>query len=227
AEQAQVAPKIFYTNSSYEYWGRSASLIHTSIDGKKDAPLPANTRVYFFAGGQHGPAAFPPVRGQTQNLPNPNPYTWSMRALLVAMNEWVDKNVEPPASQYPKIADGKLVAVADLDFPKIPGIAVPTRLQKAYRVDYGPEFRALGVLSIEPHKVGKAFPTMVAQVNGDGNETSGIRMPDVQAPLGTFAGWNLRTPQIGAPDELFSMVGSFIPFARTKTEREKSGDPRP
>jgi hypothetical protein len=29
AEQAQVAPKIFYTNSSYEYWGRSASLIHT------------------------------------------------------------------------------------------------------------------------------------------------------------------------------------------------------
>src|SRR5215471_15585504 len=53
-------PKIFYTNSSYEYYGRDASLIHTTFDGKRDAPLPATTRIYYFAGGQHGPAAFPP-----------------------------------------------------------------------------------------------------------------------------------------------------------------------
>ena len=52
-------------------------------------------------------------------------------------------------------------------------------------------------------------------------------MPDIQTPLGTFAGWNLRSREIGAPDELFSMVGSYIPFARTKAEREKSKDPRP
>jgi hypothetical protein len=51
-------------------------------------------------------------------------------------------------------------------------------------------------------------------------------MPDIQVPLGTFAGWNLRAPELGAPDEMFSMVGSFIPFARTKAEREKSNDPR-
>ena len=133
-----MTPKIFYTNSSYEYWGRSASLIHTMIDGKKDAAIPPNTRIYFFAGGQHGPAGFPPVRATTQNLPNPNPYTWSMRALLVAMDNWVTKNVEPPPSQYPKLADGKLVAVSSLQFPKIPGIAVPARIQKAYHADYGP-----------------------------------------------------------------------------------------
>jgi hypothetical protein len=227
AERAHVTPKIFYTNSSYEYWGRAASLIHTLIDGKKDAAIPPNTRIYFFAGGQHGPAGFPPVRASTQNLPNPNPYTWSMRALLVAMDNWVTKNIEPPPSQYPKLADGKLVAVSSLQFPKIPGIAVPARIQKAYHADYGPEFRTLGIVSIEPPKLGKPFPTLVPQVDADGNETCGVRMPDIQTPLGTFAGWNLRSQEIGAPDELFSMVGSYIPFARTKAEREKNKDPRP
>jgi hypothetical protein len=226
AEQAHVTPKIFYTDSAYEYWGRSASLIHTTPDGKKDAVIPPNTRIYFFAGGQHGPAAFPPVRTVTKNLPNPNPYTWSMRALLVAMDQWVANNMEPPPSQYPKIADNKLVALSDLKFPKIAGVSVPTRPQRAYHVDYGPDFRTLGIISIEPPKVGAPFPTLVPQVDADGNETSGVRMPDIQVPLGTFAGWNLRAPEIGAPDEMFSMVGSFIPFARTKAERERNQDPR-
>ena len=79
----------------------------------------------------------------------------------------------------------------------------------------------------EPPKVGSAFPTLVPQVDRDGNETSGIRMPEIQAPLATYTGWNLRSADIGAPDELFSMVGSFLPFAKTKSEREKNGDPRP
>jgi hypothetical protein len=225
-EQAHVTPKIFYTNSAYEYWGRSAALIHSSVDGKRDAEIPANTRIYFFAGGQHGPAAFPPVRATTRNLPNPNPYTWSLRALLVAMDQWVANNVEPPPSQYPKIADGRLVPIGGLQFPKIGSLSVPTRPQRAYRVDYGPEFRTVGITTIEPPKVGKAFPTLVPQVNADGNETTGIRMPDIQVPLGTYTGWNYRTAEIGAPDELFSMVGSYIPFARTKADREKHHDPR-
>lgn len=226
AEQAHVAPKIFYTNSAYEYWGRAAALIHSSLDGASDAAIPANTRIYFFAGGQHGPAAFPPVRGATQNLPNPNPYTWCMRALLDAMDRWVAKDQAPPASQYPKIAESKLVPLSGLDFPKIEGVHVPGRPQRAYRVDYGPEFRTLGIISIEPPKIGKAFPTLVPQVDADGNETSGVRMPDIQAPLGTFTGWNLRTAALGAPDEMFSMVGSYIPFARTKVERQARHDSR-
>ncbi len=226
ADQAHVTPKIFYTNSAYEYWGRSAALIHSSADGKQDAGIPATTRIYFFAGGQHGPAAFPPVRGATRNLPNPNPYAWSLRALLVAMDRWVANNVEPPASQYPKIADGTLVPLAGLRFPKIGSLTIPTRPQRAYHVDYGPEFRTAGIISIEPPIVGKAFPTLVPQVNADGNETCGIRMPDIQVPLGTYTGWNYRTAEIGAPDELFSMVGSYIPFARTKAEEAKHHDPR-
>jgi hypothetical protein len=52
-------------------------------------------------------------------------------------------------------------------------------------------------------------------------------MPEVRVPLGTYTGWNLRDPSIGASEELFSMAGSWIPFARTRAEREKRGDPRP
>ncbi|HTQ53863.1 MAG TPA: alpha/beta hydrolase domain-containing protein [Bryobacteraceae bacterium] len=221
-----LAPRIFYTNTSYEYYGRSASLIHTTIDGQHDAPLPRTTRIYFLAGCQHGPSAFPPKRGEAQNLPNPNNWRWPMRALLVAMDQWVKDGVEPPPSQYPRIADGTLTALADVHFPKISGVAFPKIIQQAWHVDYGEEFRTAGIVTIEPPKVGRPFPMRLPQVDADGNETSGIRMPATAVPLATYTGWNLRAPQIGAPDELYSMAGSFIPFARTKADRARSGDPR-
>ena len=217
-------PKIFYTNSSYEYYGRDAALIHSSADGKKDAPLPDTTRVYFFAGGQHGPAAFPPPHN-AQNSSNPNPYTWCMRALLVAMNSWIQDGTTPPASLYPRVSADQAVALGAVQFPKVPGIAFPTRTLRAWHLDFGPQF-AKGVITQEPPKLGAPFPLLVPQVDRDGNDVGGIRMPEIQAPLATYTGWNLRTAEIGAPDELFSMQGSWIPFARTKADREKSGDPR-
>jgi alpha/beta hydrolase family protein len=221
-----VTPKIFYTNSSYEYWGRAASLIHTSLDGKKDAPLPPTSRVYLFAGGQHGPAGFPPVKGHTQYLPNSNPFTWGMRALLTAMDRWVREGKEPPPSLYPRLDAKQLVPPDELKFPRIAGVHVADRTQKAYRVDYGPAFRDKGIVSIEPPVVGRAFPTLVPQVDVDGNESAGIRMPGIQVPLGSYTGWNLRSPDIGAPDELFSMVGSFFSFPLTRADRARSKDPR-
>jgi hypothetical protein len=214
--KAEYWPKIFYTNSSYEYYGRSASLIHTSIDGKKDAGVAPNTRIYFFAGGQHGPAAFPPPRNNTQNASNPNPYTWSMRALLVKMSAWIAEDATPPASRYPRVSADEAVALGAVQFPKIPGVQFPTRIQRAWRADH----------SQQPPKLGAMFPALVPQVDRDGNDVGGVRMPEIQAPLATYTGWNLRVPEIGAPDELFSMQGSWIPFARTRAEREKSGDPR-
>ena len=207
-------------------YGRAASLIHTTIDGAHDAPLAPDTRIYFLAGCQHGPASFPPVRGGSQNLPNPNDWRWPMRALLVALDRWVQLGEEPPASRYPKIADGTLTQLSAVAFPKIPDVRFPTRIQQAWHVDYGEEFRSAGIDTIEPPKVGAPFPMRVPQVDADGNETSGIRLPATAVPLATYTGWNLRAPAIGAPDELYSMAGSFIPFARTKADREKSGDPR-
>ena len=221
-----AVPKIFYTNTSYEYYGRSVSLIHTTLDGAKDAPLAPNTRIYFLAGCQHGPSPFPPERGEAQNLANPNNYSWTLRALLVALDGWVAEGLEPPPSRYPKIADGSLTPLGAVAFPKLPGVQFPTRIQQAWHVDYGEEFRSAGIVTIEPPKVGSAFPMRLPQVDADGNDTAGIRMPATAVPLATYTGWNLRSAAIGAPDELYSMVGSFIPFARTKAERVKSGDPR-
>jgi hypothetical protein len=222
----QFWPKIFYMNSEYEYYGRAASLIHTTIDGKSDAKLAPDTRIYMFAGGQHGPAPFPPVKRNTQNLPNPNPYQWIFRALLVSMEQWIRDGKEPPASRYPRMAAGELVALDRLKFPAIPGVILPKIMHLAYPANYGPEFRTKGIVTQEPPEIGKPYPMFVPQVDQDGNDIAGVHMPEIQAPLATYTGWNLRAPEVGAPNQLATQIGSFIPFAKTKAEREKTGDPR-
>jgi len=226
ARDERVVPKIFYTNGSYEYWGRAASLIHSTLDARRDMELPPTTRIYFFTGTQHGPGSFPPRQEDTQNLSNPNDYRYLMRALLAGLNDWVASGKEPPASAYPRIASKQLVPPSELRFPNIPGAAVPTLWHRAWHADYGPEFASKGIVTIDPPKLGSPFPVLVPQVDSDGNETTGLRLPEIQVPLGTYAGWNLRDPDIGAPDSLYSMVGSFFPLPRTKAERESKHDPR-
>ena len=225
ARNAKVLPKIFYTFSSYEYWGRAASLIHTTIDGKADAPMMDNVRIYYFPGGQHGPGPFPPSKATTQQLTSPNDYSWSMRALLIAMDRWVRGQAPAPPSQYARIDNGTLVKPQGVEFPKIPGVDFPRTIHEAYRVDYGPQWRK-GIITLEPPRVGKAFPMMVPQVDRDGIDLAGIRMPEVAVPLATYTGWNPRDPRIGAQNELVDFAGSYIPFARTRVERERAGDPR-
>ena len=220
-------PKIFYTNSSYEYWGRAASLIHTSVDGTEDSPLMDNVRIYSFAGGQHGPGAFPAVQRSGQQLSNPNDYSWFMRGLLLSMNRWATSDSPPPASRYPLISDGDLVLPDQLDFPQLPGVGQPAAPHKAYRVDYGPEFATKGIVAFEPPEVASAFPMMVPHVDADGNETGGLKMPGVEVPLATFTGWNLMRPESGPTNVLSNMQGSYIPFPQTTADRQRSGDPRP
>jgi hypothetical protein len=221
----QPLPKIFYTFSSYEYRGRAASLIHTTLDGK-DAPLADNVRIYFFAGGQHGPSPFPPQASGTQNRTSPNDYTWAMRALIIALDRWARDNTPPPPSRYPRLGDNTLVRPDAVAFPKIPSINFTRAIHEAYRVDYGPQFKSHGVATLEPPKVGKAFVMYIPQVDRDGIDLGGIRLPEVAAPLATYTGWNLRDAKTGAADQLVDFAGSFIPFARTKAERERTNDPR-
>ncbi len=216
ATQSKTVPKIFYSNGSYEYWGRAASLIHTTPDGRQDAPPAKDTRIYFFAGSQHGAGSVPPRQVEAQNLSDTNDYRTSMRALLVAMQAWLKDGKEPPSSQYPLIAKDQLVTIGAFAFPRLPELTIPKRKREAYRLDF----------SVEPPKAGPAFPTLLPQVNLDGNETSGIRMPEIQVPLASYTGWNLRSKSIGAPDELYSMVGSWIPFPVNQTGRESRKDPR-
>jgi hypothetical protein len=221
-----LLPKIFYTNASYEYWGRAASLIHTTVDGRADAPLMDNVRVFLFASGQHGPAAFPPRRTLGQQPSNPLDYRWFMRALLRSMDGWIARGVEPPASQYPRIDQQTLVAPTGLRFPRLPGVGTSTAVHKAYRADYGDRFVEEGIVTKEPPVLGPAFPILVPQVDADGNDLAGLRMPDLTAPLATYTGWNLFNAESGPVDVLSSMQGSYIPLARTRAERERAGDPR-
>ncbi len=224
--EQQFQPKVFYTNSSYEYWGRAASLIHTTIDGLEDIPVMENVRVYSFAGGQHGPGRFPPVQTSGQQLSNPNDYSWFMRSLLLAMDNWTREGVPPPASSYPRIAGGELVLPTDLDFPDLPGVAQPAAPHGAYRADYGPEFRTKGIVTIEPPAVLSSFPVMVPQVDADGNEIGGLKMPEVTVPLATYTGWNVFRPESGPENVLSGMQGSYIPLPLTRAERMREDDPR-
>jgi hypothetical protein len=223
----KVLPKIFYTNSSYEYWGRAASLIHINIDGKTDAHILDNVRIYYFPGGQHGLGQFPPVRNQSRNLVTPVDYVWAMRALLLRLNAWVKEGTAPPESRYPRIADGTLTPLSSLKFPKIPGVIPPASLHEAWRVDYGGDFKSKGLIAYEPPRIGKPFPVMVPQVDGDGIDLGGVRMPEVAVPLATFTGWNQRDPKNGAPDQLADFTGSYLPFAKAKSDRDRLNDPRP
>jgi hypothetical protein len=220
------APKVFYTNTAYEYYGRAASLSHTSLDGKRDVPLTRDSRLYVFTGGNHGSGTVPPGRHDTQYLENANDYEWFMRSLLIAMQQWMANGKMPPASVYPQIARGELAPPGQVAFPKIPGVTYSPRVHRVFRMDFGETFRTAGIVTIEPPKLGKEFPILVMQVDKDGNEIAGLKTPQVAVPLGTHTGWNLRDPSIGAPDELYSMKGSYFPFARTKGEREQRGDTR-
>ena len=213
-------PKVFYTNGSVEYWGgkRAAALIHTTADGMRDVAPPDHVRIYFFAGTQHGPSRFPSTVTNGQQRDNPTDYWWTMRALLVAMDAWVRQGVAPPPSRYPRWQDGTLVRAADAAFPALPAVASPRRLTAGTRV--------ANPLLPRDGAPGTRLPLLVPQLDRDGNELAGIRLPEVAVPLATLTGWNFRNSRLGATDQLYPLLGSYVPFAATRAERERLHDPR-
>jgi hypothetical protein len=225
----KVVPKIFFSNTSYEYWGRAAALIHVTADGKHDAPISDNVRIYHFTGLQHFSGPFPPEKGkgdllgQQPQSPLPVKYFW--RAMIANMDAWVRSNTLPPPSSYPKIADGTLVPLPEYALPAIPDVHRPHEANEAWHLDFGPQWRE-GILSLQPPKVGAPFPVLVPQVDADGNERDGERLPEVTVPLATYASWNLRDPSIGAPDQRVSFEASYLPFPKTAADRQKTADPR-
>jgi hypothetical protein len=214
-------PKIFYTNTGVEYWGgaRAAALTHTTADGTADVALPPNVRSYFFAGAQHGPGAFPPPAANgVQQRQNPTDYWWSMRALLVALDRWTRDGVEPPATAIPKLADGSLVEAPSIALPAIPGLRSPRGLWSGNR--------APNPLLDKNGGEGAALPLLVPQVDADGNELAGVRLPEVAVPLATYTGWNFRDERTGGTHLLRPLIGSYVPFPATRAQREQRGDPR-
>ncbi len=232
-DPSRTAPKIFFTNSSAEYWRGDASLIHTDVDSTRDVAPSEYVRIYHYAGTQHGSGAFPltdtnPVdgfRGQQQF--NWVDYTPLLRAALVQLDRWVAEGKAPPPSKHPRIDDGTAVPPGRTaeTFKAFPGVKFPTHLPHLSRLDFGPGGE-VGIATTLPPVVGKAYPALVSAVDEDGNELGGIRLPDIVVPLATHTGWNLRHPDMGAPDQTMRLIGSTVPFPVTLGERQALGDPR-
>lgn len=232
ATKSRTVPKIFYTYSSSEYWARGGSLTYSSVDGKHELPLGKDSRLYFFAGTPHAHAPFPPDKvgpepGDVEA--NWNNFTWAnwgLRALLIDLDDWLSRGIAPPASVYPHIAR-ELVARSQVRFPKGTGLEFPSYMPEIWRMDFGRQFNSDGIIDIEPPRLGQTYVTLVPQVDADGDDLGGIRLPFMAVPLGTYTGWNYDLPKLAAFHHLAGLIGSFQPFALTKAQREQSGDSRP
>jgi hypothetical protein len=223
--------KVFYTNTSFEYHRGDASLIHTDPAGMRDQEPGPDVRVYHFTGTEHGTGLWPPTdttivaadpRGfseRSQHLRSVVNYGRVLRALLVHLDRWTADGTVPPPSRVPLIADGTAVDPSDLGklFERIPGARYPVHHERPQRRDF----------TTLPPKDGPTYGTRVSAVDLDGNEVAGIPVPEVTVPLATHTGWNLRHPDIGGADQMLYFAGATLPFAKTRAEREKTGDPRP
>lgn len=220
--RARHLPKVFYTNMAAEYWGagRVAALIHTNPEGTRDIDPHENVRVYLFSGTSHGAAPFPPT-ALVEGAPLANPVSAgpSILALRLALHQWVAEGVEPPPSARPRLDDGTLVPVSAVDFPNVPGLSSPHTIAAGVRVQ-NPLLPGGGGR-------GAVLPLLVPRPDADGTDLGGIRMPEVAVPLGTATGWVFRPAALGAPHEPYLLRGAWVPFARTKAEREAANDPRP
>ena len=151
---------------------------------------------------------------------------WVSRALLLDLDAWAANKSEPPSSQYPSVEKGELVALKDVHFPKVPSFPFATYMPQVWRMDYGSEYGTTKVITIDPPRIEMPYLILVPQVNADGNDVAGIRLPEVAAPLGTYTGWNITIPQLSELRYLSGLVGAFEPFPLTKEQREQSGDAR-
>jgi len=223
--------KVMYTNTSSEYHRGDASLIHTDPDGKSDVPHGQNVRVYHFVGTEHGLGVWPPTDSQpaaadptgtldrSQSVRNVINYAPLLRACLMNLDRWVRDGVAPPPSRHPRLDNGTAVPPPALAavFDRIPGASYPRHHAMPRRLDF----------STLPPKHGPGWGSRVAAVDDDGNERGGIVLPEIAVPLAAFTGWNLRHPEIGGAEQRLAFAGSTLPFAKTRRERETSGDPRP
>ncbi|MEJ0016529.1 MAG: alpha/beta hydrolase domain-containing protein [Acetobacteraceae bacterium] len=215
AREAGVCPKVIHLDAESDVWQARASLVGTDTEGN-DLAMPDDVRIYAVGGVPHAP--FRPLSKPVMQLPgNPLGYGAFMRALLVALTEWVEHDTPPPASRFPSRAAGTLVPLAEArdKFPRLPGVAFPGVLNELRLRDH----------STEPPVETTPYPVFVQSTDPDGNALGGIRHPLLDAPLGTYTGWSLRAAGY-AEGELFTVQGSLIPFAATEAERASAGDPR-
>ncbi len=215
ARDTGVCPKVMHLDTESDVWQARASLVATDTSGA-DIAMPDDVRIYSVTGVPHAP--FRPLSKPVMQLPgNPLGYGAFMRALLIALTEWIEHGTAPPDSRFPSRAAGTLVTLAEAReaFPRLPGVNFPGVLNELRLRDH----------SVEPPIETTAYPVFVQSVDDDGNALGGVRHPLLDAPLATHVGWSLRAAGYGEGD-LFTIQGSMIPFAATEAERRRSDDPR-
>ena len=225
-------PLVFQVDSSNEFWQMNASLnVH---DGQgRPVSIPDNARLYLASSFQHGGVAGllnPPGQpGMCEARTQGNGWAPTLRALLVALDEWADRGVAPPKSNYPLLQDKTLVPIdeARAAFPRIPGLRFPMALNELSLPSFGPGFQSTGGrLTQVPPTLGARYPLFVPKTDSDGLDVAGIRSVEVRAPSATITGWNVRATG-RRPSDLCGLSGSYVPFAKTRAERQASNDPRP
>ena len=248
-------PKIVYTDTSSEYWRGDAGLTHHDlasgaeagaegaatagaeggVDRAADVEPPAQVRRYLFAGTQHGPGVLPftdrsMFGSRGANRFNAVDYRPLLRAALENLRAWIADGVEPPASVFPREGEATAAARAAVlgALAAIPGFALPRpdRLPSLAPMDLG-EHADGGVPALPARFAGEPYPSPVSAVDADGNETGGLRMPDVSVPVATHAGFNPRHPESGGDGQILEYIGSTVPLARTAAQRAAASDPRP
>jgi hypothetical protein len=216
ARDAGVCPKVLHLDTESDFWQARSSLIATDPAGA-DIAMPEEVRIYAVSGVPHAP--FRPLTKPVMQLPgNRLGYGAFMRALLVALFEWVEHGTPPPDSCFPSRAAGTLMPLAEArrTFPRLPGVNFPNVLNELRLRDH----------SVEPPSESTVYPVFVQSPDADGNALGGIRHPLLAAPLATHVGWSLRASGYGEGD-LFTIQGSMIAFAQTEAERLRADDPRP
>jgi hypothetical protein len=237
-------PAVINVISGNEYWVKGGSLLTTDPATGADVAEPANVRNYYIAGSQHGNAstttAAPTTCTQFGSGVDPNP---ALRALFVALDQWVD-GTAPPPSAVPSTAAGNAVFAttgpfsnigigtvpqATLGFPTIPKALYSGLITVRNQFNFGTKFDT-GILDIYPPvPTGKFYPNSVSKVDADGNDIAGIRLPEVVAPVATNTGWNLRSAAFGGKadgTDGCESTGSSIVFAPTAAAKQTAGDPR-
>ena len=235
----ECVPKIVYTDTSAEYWRGDAGAHPPrprfgggGRGGRRATPRGAALSLRRHPARSRGPAVHGP-----EHVRKPRGEPVQCRRLPAAPSRRpgkppsVDRGRRPPpASVFPRGRDATSApreVVLDA-LAAIPGLALPRpdRLPSLAPMDLG-EHADRGIPALPARFVGAPYPARVSAVDADGNETGGVRMPDVSVPVATHAGFNPRHPEGGGEGQILEYLGSTLPLARTAAEREAAADPRP
>jgi hypothetical protein len=216
--QKGSSPKLFLTNTSWEYWRGDGALVHVDPETGADLPPDPDARAYLLSGTDH--VGGMPIKDQlpTANRVHTHDTSPILRALFAALVDWVCDGREPPAQAVPSWAEGT-AATRDEVLEAFSGSAAhlpdPAKLNVTREIDLG-EQAAAGI-GRWPLELGAEKPAVVSAIDADGNERAGIALPVVAVPVAAYTGWNPRRPEDGLPDVLYEFVGSRLPLLSGRT----------